>query len=154
MTAMTTKRILDQEIPQQRFPTASYCFKDSVYCPITFTHRNVCYTHTDTRIFFLKVTIDNIKNEALKIWCKQCRVFMRSFHKLQSGNWGSFITSAGQQVSTEQKCTYKPFYPIQRFSRCEPMHSLSDLGKEQRWGKAFIKKKMHSFMVSMIKTWY
>lgn len=60
---------------------------------------------------------------------------MESFHKLQSSNWDSFITSAGQQVSTEQKRTYKPFYLIHGFSRCEQMYSLSDLEKEQRWGK-------------------
>lgn len=98
------------------------------------THRYIC-------VFFLKGSTDNIQNEDLKIWHKECRAFVRSLRKLQSGNQGYFITSAGQQLSNEQKCTYKPFYPIQGFSRCEPMHSLSDLGKEQRWGKPYIKKK-------------
>lgn len=117
-------------------------------------HAETCDIHRHIRVFFLKVSIDNTQNEDLRIWCKQCRVFTKSFHKLQIRKCGSFITSAGQQVSAEQKCTYKPFCPIQSFSRCQPMHSLSDLGEEERWWKAFIKKKTYSFMASTVKNWY
>lgn len=154
MNVTTSKRISDQDTPKPYFPSASYCFKDGMCCLITFTHGNTCDIHTHTGVFFLKVSTDNTQNEDLRIWCKQCRVFMKSFHKLQSHKCGSFITSAGQQVSAEQKCTYKPFCPIQSFSRCQPTHSLSDLGEEERWQKAFIKKKTYLFMASTVKNWY
>lgn len=76
MNAMTPKRISDQETPKQHFPTTSHCFKDGMYYPSAFTHRNIHkYIKTHFFFFLAKPSIDNIQNEDLKISCKQCGVY-------------------------------------------------------------------------------
>lgn len=48
-------------------------------------------------VVFLKVSIDNMQREDLKIQWERCRDFKKNSHKLQSVNWTSFITSAGHK---------------------------------------------------------
>lgn len=74
LKVMTSKRISDQEAVEHHFSAFSYCMEDGLHCLIRFRHWP-SFKQAPKCVLSLKLSIDNMQSEDLKLWWKWCRDF-------------------------------------------------------------------------------